>query len=173
MRKYWRLFDKLNLNILTCSAGSYTKRCRNESVTQWYAHKSSLFKSPRILTLDDMLKLNPLESYYRYVLYRCELPPYFNCFNTRVEGDSHSYETRNPGQLHVGKNWISWQIFALRIRRPMFRRCSPTIVSGISPKIQNTFQMTNKKLYAPPPWLLYISANLNIRYIFCAMHSAQ
>ena len=72
--------QKRIIHIMTCS--------------KYNAHMSPLFDSSRKLTFDDMLKLKTLKFYYKYL--HNELPPYFYCFNTRVQG--LSAHTRYPNR---------------------------------------------------------------------------
>ena len=88
------------------------------------AHASPLFKSLRILTLDDMLRLNTLKFYYKYL--HNELPPYFYSFNIREQGDRHIYDTRNSGQLQVEMTRTEYADKRLRIYLPTLVNDTPT-----------------------------------------------
>ena len=97
----------LNYAILACGfactrLNKLQKRIiRTITCSRYNAHTSPLFKSPRLLTLHDMLKVNVLKFYHRYL--HNELPPYFYSFNIRTQGDTHSYDTRNSKQLHIDR----------------------------------------------------------------------
>ena len=84
--------------------------------SRYNAHTSPLFKSLRLLTLHDMLKVNVLKFYHRYL--HNELPPYFYSFNIRTQGDTHSYDTRNSGQLHIERTRNQYADKRLRIYLP-------------------------------------------------------
>ena len=60
-----------------------------------------------------MLGLNALKIYYKYL--HNELPPYFYSFNIRVQGDWHTYDTRNSGQLQVDMTKTGYPDKRLRI----------------------------------------------------------
>ena len=119
--------QKRIIRIITCS--------------KYNAHTSPLFKSLRILTLDDMLRLNTLKFYYKYL--HNELQPYFYSFNIREQGDRHTYDTRNSGQLQVETTRTEYADKRLRyicphsstIPRPTYWRWSPPIVFRISQKM--------------------------------------
>ena len=83
---------------------------------QHTSYTSPLFKSLRLLTLHDMLKVNVLKFYHRYL--HNELPPYFYNFNIRAHGDTHSYDTRNSGQLHIERTRTEYAGIRLRIYLP-------------------------------------------------------
>ena len=102
--------QKRIIRIITCS--------------KYNAHTSPLFKSLRILTLDDMLRLNTLKFYYKYL--HNELPPYFYSFNIREQGDRHTYDTRNSGQLQVEMTRTEYADKRLRIYLPTLVNDTPT-----------------------------------------------
>ena len=102
--------QKRIIRIITCS--------------KYNAHASPLFKSLRILTLDDMLRLNTLKFYYKYL--HNELPPYFYSFNIREQGDRHTYDTRNSGQLQVEMTRTEYADKRLRIYLPTLVNDTPT-----------------------------------------------
>ena len=64
---------------------------------------SPLFKSLRLLTSDDMVKVNVYKFYHKYLCN--ELPPYFYSFNIRTQGDTHSYIP-----THTDKRYAHWII---------------------------------------------------------------
>ena len=97
---------------------------RTITCSRYNAHTSPLFKSLRLLTLHDMLKVNVLKFYYRYL--HNELPPHFYSFNIRTQGDTHSYDTRNSGQLHIDRTRTEYADKRLRIYLPTLINDMPT-----------------------------------------------
>ena len=96
--------QKRIIRIITCS--------------KYNTHTSPLFKSLRILTLDDMVRLNTLKFYYKFL--HSELPPYFYSFNIRVQG------TRNSGQLQIEMTRTEYADKRLRIYLPTLVNDTPT-----------------------------------------------
>ena len=97
---------------------------RTTTCSRYNAHTSPLFKSLRLLTLHDMLKVNVLKFYHRYL--HNELPSYFYSFNIRTQGDTHSYDTRNSGQLHRERTRTEYADKRLRIYLPSLINYMPT-----------------------------------------------
>ena len=98
---------------------------------KYNAHTSPLFKSLRILTLNDMLRLNTLKFYYRYL--HNALPPYFYSFNIREQGYRHIYDTRNSGHLRVEMTRTEYADKRLRIYLPKLVNDTPTDIWRWSP----------------------------------------
>ena len=71
-----------------------------------------------------MLRLNTLKFYYKYL--HNELPPYFYSFNIREQGDRHTYDTRNSGQLQVEMTRTEYADKRLRIYLPTLVNDTPT-----------------------------------------------
>ena len=144
--------QKRIIRIITCS--------------KYNAHTSPLFKSLRILTLDDMLRLNTLKFYYKYL--HNELPPYFYSFNIREQGDRHTYDTRNSGQLQVEMTRTEYADKRLRTYLPTLVNDTPTdILSMITTHCLQDFTKKGITLLNRTvrncmlhPWLLYLSAHL-------------
>ena len=128
---------------------------RTITCSRYNEHTSPLFKSLRLLTLDDMLKANVLKFYHKYL--HNELTPYFYSFTIRIQGDAHSYDTRNSGQLHIESTRTEYADKRLRI-------CLPTLVNYMSTeflativthsvhdftKIPKHFLLNNTQWYAP------------------------
>ena len=86
---------------------------RTVMCSRYNARTSSLFKSLRLLTLHDLLKVNVIKFYHRYL--HNELPPYFYSFNIRTQWDTHSYDTRDSGQLHIERTITEYADKRLRI----------------------------------------------------------
>ena len=97
---------------------------RTITCSRYNAHTWPLFKSLRLLTLHDMLKVNVLQFYHKCL--HNELPPYFYSFNIRTQGDTHSYDTRNSGQLHIDRTRTEYADKRLRIYLPTLINDMPT-----------------------------------------------
>ena len=97
---------------------------RTITCSKYNAYTSPLFKSLRLLTLHDMLKINALKFYHRYLHY--ELPPYFYSFNIRNQWDTHSNNTRNSGQLHIERTRTEYTDKRLGISLPTLINDMPT-----------------------------------------------
>ena len=97
---------------------------RTITSSRYGAHTSPLFKSLRLLKLHDMLKVNVLKFYHRYL--HNELPPYFYSFNIRTQAGTHSYDTRNSGQLHIEMTRTEYADKRLRVYLPTLINDMPT-----------------------------------------------
>ena len=95
----------LNYGILTWGfACQRLKKLQKKAIRiitrcKYNAHTDPLFKALDILTIDDMLNLNALKFYYKYV--HNILPPYFYTFNIITQGSSHDHFTRHRGQMRT------------------------------------------------------------------------
>ena len=132
--------------------------------SRYNAHTSPLFKSLRLLTLHDMLKVNVLKFYHRYL--HNELRPYFYNFNIRAQGDTHSYDTRNSGQLHIERTRTEYADKRLRIYLPtLINDMSTELLATIAThslqdftKMLNNFLLNDTQWYAQSLAALYVRA---------------
>ena len=77
--------QKRLVRIITCS--------------RYNAHTDPLFKSTEILKVANILDLNALKFYYKYI--HGKLPSYFYSFNIVTQGSQHSYNTRQSEQIRT------------------------------------------------------------------------
>ena len=75
------------------------KVIRSITRSKYNAHTSPLFKALEILTIEDMLNLNALKFYYKYI--HDDLPPYFYTFNITTQGSTHEHNTRYRDDLRA------------------------------------------------------------------------
>ena len=75
--------QKRLVRIITCS--------------KYNAHTDPLFKSTEILKVANILDLNAIKFYYKYL--HGKLPSYFYSFNIVTQGSQHSYNTRQSEQI--------------------------------------------------------------------------
>ena len=104
---------------------------RTITCSKYNAHTEPLFKSLRLLTIDDMLKLNALKFYYKYL--HNLLPSYFKCFNVRTQGETHSHNTRHSGQLHTDTTRTGYADKRIRIYMPKLINTVPMEVLSMIP----------------------------------------
>ena len=150
------------IRIITCS--------------KYNAHTWPLFKFLRILTLDDMLRLNTIKFNYKYL--HNELPSYFYSFNIRVQGDRHTYDTRNSGQLKVEMTWTEYADKRLRMYLPTLVNDTPTdIMAMITTHCLQDFTKNVKhfliectQLFAPSLIVIFASAP-KTNFIFRSKHN--
>ena len=77
--------QKRLVRIITCS--------------KYNAHTDPLFKRTEILKVANILDLNALKFYYKYL--HGKLPSYFYSFNIVTQGSQHSYDTRKSEQIRT------------------------------------------------------------------------
>ena len=102
---------------------------RTITCSSYKAHMSPLFKLLQLLTSHDILKVNVLKFYHRYL--HNELPPYFYNFNIRTQGDTHSYDTWNSGHLHIDRTRTEYA-------DKQFRICLPTLINDMPTELLAT-----------------------------------
>ena len=115
------------------------------------------------MTLHDRLKVNVLKFYHRYL--HNELPPYFYSFNIRTQGDTHSYDAINSGQLHIETTTTEYADKQLRIYLPtlindvpteLYWQLSQPTVFRISQKTAEQFLIEHTQWYAPFLAAIYV-----------------
>ena len=85
------------------------KAVRIISVSKYNAHTDPIFKSLKLLKLEDILAPQQLKFYFKYT--HNQLLNYFNnsaadnslnnCFELKLNSNVHSYNTRNKNNLHA------------------------------------------------------------------------
>ncbi len=93
--------------------------------SKYLGHTTPLMKNIDILRLEDMLKLNMLKWYHRYI--NKKLPLYFLEYNIISQGDIHDHNTR-------GREHISQPVPRLHRARRCLRNYIPTLINA-TPKI--------------------------------------
>ena len=92
------------------------KAIRIISGSRYNAHTEPLFKSLRLLKMNDLFQMNLLKFYYR--LSHGTLPPYFNTFNLMNQSEIHSHNTRNSHRIAPNRTRTQIAQFSVRNRLP-------------------------------------------------------
>ena len=117
---------------------------RKITCSRYNANTSPHFKPLRLLTLHDMLKVNVLKFYVRYL--HNELPLNFYSFKITPQGDTHSYNTKNSGQLHIKSTRTEYAGKRLRIYLPILINDIPTeLLAAIATHSLQDFTKIAKK----------------------------
>ncbi len=119
-------------------------------LSKYNAHTEPLFKKLKLLKLTDLLKLNELKFYYKYV--NDKLPEYFNKanddFNLITNNDVHEHNTRQRNRLHIIRTNHKYAEKCIRHSIPHTINNTPDIIKnkinthslqGYSKYIKNTY----------------------------------
>ena len=75
------------------------KAIRIITLSKYNAHTSPLFKSRKLLKIQDIFKLQQFKFYYKYV--NKKLPAYFQEYDLLTNESIHNYNTRTHSNIHV------------------------------------------------------------------------
>ena len=114
--------------------------------SKYNAHTDPLFKITQILKLQDLLNLNALKFYYRYL--HETLPSFFYCFGIATQGAHHSHDTRQRDQIRTHRSRTDYCENRLRVYLPKLINSTPLdllqkitthSIQGFSSGIKNHF----------------------------------
>ena len=97
---------------------------RTITCSKYNAHTEPLFKIMDILRLKDLLDINALKFYYKYI--RGTLPSYLYSFNITTQGENHSYNTRQSDQIRTNRTRTHFADNRLKIHLPPLINSVPT-----------------------------------------------
>ena len=111
--------------------------------SKYNAHTSPLLKALRILNLPDMLLLNALKFYYKFV--RNETPAYISTFTITTQGYIHDHNTRHRDNIRTTRTRLNIADKCLRNYLPGKINPVPTnLLSRLTTHIQGfTFAVKN------------------------------
>ena len=69
------------------------------SNSKYNAHTEPIFKALDLFKIKDMLDLNSLKFYYKYL--KNNLPAYFYSFKITTQGARHNHDTRHGDVIHI------------------------------------------------------------------------
>ena len=114
--------------------------------SKYNAHTDPLFKITQILKLQDLLNLNALKFYYRYL--HETLPSFFYCFGIATQGAHHSHDTRQRDQIRTHRSRTDNCENRLRVYLPklinstrldLLQKITTHSIQGFSSGIKNNF----------------------------------
>ena len=150
--------QKRLVRIITCS--------------KYNAQTDPLFKSTEILKVANILDLNALKFYYKYL--HGKLPSYFYSFNIVTQGSQHSYNTRQSEQIRTERTRAEYCDNRLKIfyhtlltqsRSTCWKEFQLTVSKDSRPASNHIFS-TCIQLSAPLPTAIFVTAiNNNEMYI--------
>ncbi len=90
------------------------------TLSKYNAHTEPLFKKLKLLKLSDLLRLNELKFYYKYV--NKMVPEYFSSdnsdFNLLTNSSIHEHNTRQRNKLHIAKTYHKYADKCIRHNIP-------------------------------------------------------
>ena len=114
--------------------------------SKYNAHTDPLFKNTQILKLQDLLDLNALKFYYRYL--HGNVPTFFYSFSIVTQGVHHSHDTRQRDQIRIPKSRTEYCDNRLRVYLPklinstrldLLQRVATHSIQGFSSHIKSIF----------------------------------
>ena len=119
---------------------------RTITCNKYNAHTEPLFKIMAILRLKELLDINALKFYYKYL--RGTLPSYFYCFNITTQGENHSYNTRQSDQIRTNRTRTHFADKRLKIYLPPLINSVPTtLLHKIATHSIHGFSSSIKRYY--------------------------
>ena len=119
---------------------------RTITCSKYNAHTEPLFKIMDILRLKDLLDINALKFYYKYL--RGTLPSYFYSFNITTQGENHSYNTRQSDQIRTNRTRTHFADNRLKIYLPPLINSVPTtLLQKIATHSIHGFSSSIKRYY--------------------------
>ena len=98
------------------------------SCSKYNAHTEPILKALDIISLDDMLNLNALKFYYKYI--NNILPPYFYSFNIATQGSIHEHDTRHRDDLRTERTRTVFAGKRLKMYLPQLVNKTPISLLG-------------------------------------------
>ena len=114
--------------------------------SKYNAHTDPLLKNTQILKLQDLLDLNALKVYYRYL--HGNLPSFFYSFSIVTRGAHHSHDTRQRDQIRKPRSRTEYCDNRLRVYVPKLmnstrldplQRVATHSIKGFSSHIKSNF----------------------------------
>ena len=86
------------------------------------------FKDLKVLRIMELIKLNILQFYYKYIHNELHVPTFFKTFDIRQRSSFHNYSTRNKCSIQTFKA-------NLKLAEKCLRFAVPVIVNGTEEKV--------------------------------------
>ena len=102
------------------------KALRIITLSNYNSHTEPLYKKLSMLKVDDILKLQQLKSYYKYL--HKNLPVYLQNWRIIFNYDIHNYDTWIKNEIYIYKNKHEFAKKCLRHNLPFLLNNTPTIV---------------------------------------------
>ena len=122
------------------------KAIRTVANAKYYAHTEPIFKLFGFLKLPDILKVNTLKFYYKYVHHL--LPDFFYTILLHPRSKIHKYETRHSNKIQTNKTRHKFADLCIRNQLPLVINAVPANIiqklfthsfGGYSSCVKNSF----------------------------------
>ncbi len=133
------------------------KAIRTINLSKYNAHTEPLFKSHKILKIEDILKLQELKFYYK--IKHNKLPSYLQQLPLKPNSDFHSYATRSRNKIHLPRADHKYADYCIRYNLPKFINSMPNNIidkvhthslAGFSKYAKNHFIQSYQELCTVP-----------------------